>query len=93
MEHIEAGSVIILLLQFLRNFGGFSNTKSVGFWGSAPDTHGGAYNTPPYPLAGQEGCLLPHPPQGSSANRSATPLSAPPLTHNAGSATVVKANH
>ena len=31
MEHIKAGSIII---HFLRRFGGFSNAKGVGFWGS-----------------------------------------------------------
>ena len=40
MENINTGSVIILSLQFLRSFGGFSNVKSAGFWGSAPDPDG-----------------------------------------------------
>ena len=55
MENTKAGSVIILSLQFLRSFRGFSNAKSAGFWGGAPDPNGGAYSAPPYPLAGREG--------------------------------------
>ena len=49
MENIKAGSVIILSLQFLRSFGGFSNAKSAGFWGSAPDPDGGASALPHTP--------------------------------------------
>ena len=44
MENIKAGSVITLSL---RSFGGFSNAKSAGFWGSAPDPDGGASSAPP----------------------------------------------
>ena len=63
MENINTGSVIILSLQFLRSFGGFSNVQSAGFWGSAPDPDGGASSAPPYPLAGREGCPAPSPGQ------------------------------
>ena len=41
MENIKAGSVI------MRSFGGFSNAKSAGFWGSARDPDGGASPIPP----------------------------------------------
>ena len=82
MENIKAGSVIILSLQFLRSFGGFSNAKSAGFWGGAPDPDGGASSAPPYPLAGREGCPLPHPlphpPRDGSAYSQPLPFSAPP---------------
>ena len=79
MEIIKAGSVIILSL---RSFGGFSNAKSAGFWGSAPDPDGGASSVPPYPLAGREGCP---PPRDGSAYSQPLPFSAPP-TVQAGSA-------
>ena len=44
--------VLYLYCTFLRSFGGFYNAISVGFWGSAPDPHGGACSAPPYLLAG-----------------------------------------
>ena len=31
---------------------GLYNAKTYSFWGGAPDPDGGAYSTPPYPLAG-----------------------------------------
>ena len=37
MENIKAGSVIILSLQFLRSFGGFSNAKALAS-GAPPQT-------------------------------------------------------
>ena len=44
-------------------FGGFYNAKSVGFWGFAPDSDGGAYSAPPYPPSWVGGlppsCTLP----------------------------------
>ena len=54
----------IFLLHFLRSFGGFYNTKSVGFWCSSPDPDGGACGAPPYPLAGRDGCPPPAPSPG-----------------------------
>ena len=75
MENIKAGSVIILSL---RSFGGFSNAKSAGFWGSAPDPDGGASSAPPYSLAGREGCPPPAPPRDGSAHSQPLPFSAPP---------------
>ena len=47
--------------------GGVFYAKSVGFWGSSPDPHGGAYGAPPYPLAGREGRPPPAPSPGDSA--------------------------
>ena len=44
-------------------------TKCVGGWGLAPDPTGGAYSTPPDPLAGGEGACRPLP-------RTPPPLSA-----------------
>ena len=70
--------VAIGVLQFLRSFGGFSNAKSAGFWGRAPDPDGGASSAPPYPLAGREGCPPPAPSPGRLRLQSAPPLSRPP---------------
>ena len=62
-------------LLFCVVFGAFS----VGFWGSAPDPDGGAFSAPPYPLAGREGCPLPHPPRGhGGASNCALPPPPPP---------------
>ena len=67
--------VIILSLQFLRSFGGFSNAKSSVFWGSAPDPDKGASCAPPL---GGRGAPLPHPPRDCSTYSQLLSFSAPP---------------
>ena len=69
---------------------GFFNAETLklqSFWGSDPDPDGGTYSAPPYPLAGREGCPLPHPPRGSAARYSAQPIATPSPLPNPGSAT------
>ena len=77
MENIKAGSVVILSLQFLRSFGGFSNAKSAGSWDRAQTPMSELPALPYTPLLAERDAPLPHPPRDGSAYSQPLPFSAP----------------